>query len=216
VTSRFEAVEAVARTVVAAALAAPPTLGAGRLVCVDGPAGSGKTTLAAALDRQLRDALRSPGSPADRAHVRQVHMDNLYDGWAGLETGMATLAQDVVGPLRHGGTGRYRRYDWHRGGFAEERLVPPVEVLLVEGVGAAPAAVADAVTVLVWLETPPEVRSERWLARDGEQMREHWTAWRSQEDAVLTRERTRARADLVVDGERGTLVATRRRPRPDR
>ena len=27
----------------------PATLGAGRLVCVDGPAGSGKTTLGAAL-----------------------------------------------------------------------------------------------------------------------------------------------------------------------
>jgi energy-coupling factor transporter ATP-binding protein EcfA2 len=206
VTGRPEAVEAVARTVVAATLAAPPTLGPGRLVCVDGPAGSGKTTLAAAVARQLADALRSPGSPAGPAPVRQLHMDDLYDGWAGLEAGMATLAQDVVGPLRTAEAGRHRRYDWHRGGFAEERLVPPVEVLLVEGVGAGAAAIADVVTVLVWVETPPDVRSARWLARDGEQMREHWDDWRARESAVHARERTRQRADLVVDGVTGVLV----------
>ena len=38
-----------ARDVLALAASRPPSLGAGRLVCVDGPAGSGKTTLAAAL-----------------------------------------------------------------------------------------------------------------------------------------------------------------------
>ena len=43
--------------------ARPPTLGRGRLLCVDGPAGSGKTTLA--------DEVRAiTGAPV-------VHMDNL-------------------------------------------------------------------------------------------------------------------------------------------
>ena len=37
----------VAGVVVDLALRRPPTLGDGRLVCIDGPAGSGKTTLAA-------------------------------------------------------------------------------------------------------------------------------------------------------------------------
>ena len=42
----------------ALAASRPPTLGAGRLVCVDGPAGSGKTTLARALARDLNVAVR--------------------------------------------------------------------------------------------------------------------------------------------------------------
>lgn len=199
-TSRFPHVDRLAHEVVAAVLAQPPSLGTGRLVCVDGPAGSGKTTLAAALNRAFRDALRSPGAPADRAHVRMIHMDNVYDGWEGLEAGMGTVAASVVAPLRAGEPGRYRRYDWHRGRFAEERVVAPCEVLIIEGVGAGASAYDDAVTCLVWLDTPPDVRLERWLDRDGEQMTARVRAWRAQEDAMFARERTRERADFVVDG----------------
>jgi uridine kinase len=200
VTARLPHVDVAAAGLADLVLASPATLGAGRLVCVDGPAGSGKTTLAAALDRTLRDRLRTPGSPASRSHVRVVHMDNLYDGWAGLEAGMATLASSVIAPLRVGRAGRYRRYDWHRGGFAEERLVEPCEVLLVEGVGSAGSSYADAVSCLVWVETPSDVRLERGLARDGAHLRERFSAWRVQEEAMFARERTRERADVVVDG----------------
>ena len=58
---------AVADEVADRVMAAPPTLGDGRLVCVDGPAGSGKTTLAAALADVV------PG-----AHV--IHCDELLHG----------------------------------------------------------------------------------------------------------------------------------------
>jgi uridine kinase len=200
VTSRFPHVDAVAREVATTVMAHQPTLGAGRLVCVDGPAGSGKTTLAAALDRALRDALRPVGSSADRAHVRTIHMDNVFAGWAGLDAGMATVAASVIGPLRAGAGGRYRRYDWHRQAFAEERVVEPVDVLLVEGVGSGSSAYDDVITALVWVDTPSDVRLARGLARDGQQMRDHWLSWRAQEDAMFTRERTRERADIVVDG----------------
>lgn len=191
-----------AAAIVTRVLAAPATLGAGRLVCVDGPSGAGKTTLGTALDRGFRDALRSPGAPAARAHVRVLHMDNLYAGWDGLAAGMATLADAVVGPLRRGDPGRYRRYDWHRGAWAEERLVQPCEVLVVEGVGSAPAVCADAVTCLVWVDTQSDVRLERGVRRDGEQVRALLQHWRAQEEQMFARERTRQRADVVVDGAR--------------
>jgi uridine kinase len=206
VTARFAAVDATAAGLVDAVLASPATLGAGRLVCVDGPAGSGKTTLAAALLRGFRDALRAPGEPASVAHVRVVHMDNVYDGWAGLAAGMATVAASVIEPLRTGGPGRYRRYDWHRAAFAEERVVPPCDVLVVEGVGSGCAAYHDAVTCLVWVETPVDVRTGRGLARDGLDQQAHWRAWQRQEAAVFDRERTLERADVVVDGTSGGFV----------
>lgn len=205
VAPRFPHLDLVAAEIVAWVRAAPPTLGAGRLVCVDGPSGSGKTSLAAALNRAFRDALRAPGTSADRAHVRLLHMDNVYDGWAGLASGMATVASDVVAPLAAGRPGRYRRYDWHRMAFAEERVVEPVDVLMVEGVGSGGSAYDAAITCLVWVDTPSDVRLRRSLARDGEAMRARLLAWRQQEDAMFARERTRERADLVVDGQTGTV-----------
>ena len=55
-------------------------------------------------------------------------------------------------------------------------------------------------TLLVWVDTPSDVRLARGLERDGEPMREHWLRWRVQEDAMFARHRTRERADVVVDG----------------
>ena len=200
-TSRFPDLEDVAGRIAARVLSLPPTLGTGHLVCLDGPAGSGKTTLAAALRRRLLSA-----SGREGGRVEVVHMDDVYDGWAGLASGMATVADHVVAPLRNGAPGRYRRYDWHVGGFAEERLVEPGAVLLVEGVGSGGSAYADAITCLVWVEAPADVRLSRAVARDGAALQERLKAWRDQEDAMFARERTRERADVVVDGlgvERG-------------
>ena len=196
-TSRFRALDSLGTTVVAWVLAQPPTLGAGRLLCVDGPAGSGKTTLAAALRRSARDLLPAGGT------VRVLHMDDVYAGWSGMEAGMATVAASIVEPLRAGRAGRYRRFDWHRMEFAEERVVDPVDVLILEGVGSAGAAYDESITCLVWVEAPPGVRLERGLARDGEQMRDHWVTWGAQEEAMFVRQRTRERADVIVDGVSG-------------
>ncbi len=205
-TARFDRLDAVAGGLVAQVLGRPPTLGEGRLVCVDGPAGSGKTTLAAALDRELRDRLRDPGAPADRAHVRTVHMDSVFAGWTGLTEGMATVARDVVAPLTAGRPGRYRRYDWHRQVFAEERVVEPCDVLVIEGVGSGSTAYDEAITLLVWVDTPSDVRLDRGLARDGESLREDWLAWRAREEEMFAHERTRERADVVVDGTVGSAA----------
>jgi uridine kinase len=210
VTSRFGSVDGSAADVVAAVLAQPPRLGRTRLVCVDGPAGSGKTTLAAALDRGFRDVLRRPGDPALATHVRTLHMDNVYDGWDGLAAGMATMARDVVDPLRVGRAGRYRRYDWHRGEYAEARVVEPVDVLVVEGVGSGARAYADVTSCLIWVEAPPELRRERGLARDGQHVVDNWLAWQRQEQQMFASERPWERADVLVDGTTGIL----RHPHP--
>jgi len=205
VTSRHPEVDDTAERLVADLLTRAPSLGRTRLVCVDGPAGSGKTTLAAGLRRAARDALRSPGSASHREHVELVHMDNVYEGWSGMERGMDVVARDVVGPLRENRPGRYRRWDWHRSTYAEEHVVRPVDVLLLEGVGSGNAAYADAITMLVWVETTPELRLSRGLDRDGEAMREHWLRWADEEQAMFAEHRTRERADVVVDGVTGLL-----------
>jgi len=163
-----------------------PTLGGTRLLCIDGPAGSGKTTLAAAV------AGLAPGA-------RVVHMDDLYDGWTGLPR-VTDQLDSILLPLSEGRPGSYRRFDWVEDRFAETVTVEPVELLVLEGVGAGSLEHAALITVLVWVSAPREVRMRRGIDRDGDSFAPHWEAWAAAEAIHFAAEHTHERADLVVDG----------------
>ena len=73
----------------------------------------------------------------------------------------------------------------------------------MEGVGSGAAAIAAYTTVLVWVEVDDDLRLARGMARDGEAMREHWLTFMGDERLCSPRERTRERADVLVDGTGG-------------
>ncbi len=172
------------------ALSRATTLGAGRLVRLDGPSGSGKTTLATRL-----------AALAAESHV--VHLDDLYDGWAGLP-GVGAQLDTLLLPLSRGASGTYRRYDWHAGAFAETVRVAPTPLLVLEGVGAGSPVHERLATVTCWVDAPEDLRRSRALERDGtvlaERWAEHWAAWATAEAAYFTGSRVAERADLHVDG----------------
>lgn len=163
-------------------------------VLIDGRSGSGKTEFARALLAGLRAAGRAP---------RLLQVEDLYPGWDGLAAGSAAVA----GALR---TGRYRRYDWHRGAFdpAPVMIGPAGPPLVVEGCGALTAGnlaaarerAGGAEVVGVWLECAETVRRERAIARDGDAYAPHWERWAAQEAAHDAVHRPRELADLVLAG----------------
>lgn len=173
----------------------PATLGSGRLICVDGPAGSGKTTLAAAIA-----ALR-PGSPV-------VHTDDLLTGWRGLPT--LHLAVDaLLRPLAADRPGTYLRYDWLAGAPDETVSVTPTGLLVLEGCGSGSRVHADLATVLVWVSAPADQCLARGVERDGPEVAAHWQQWARDEDELFRREDTRERADVLVDGTGATPAVVR-------
>lgn len=198
--------ERAAQAVLAHALAHPPRLAGGRLVCVDGPSGAGKSTLARAV---VEGAGRGPGSVPGSVlgGVRLLVMDDHYEGWDGLPTVAERLRREVLAPLAAGRPGRYRRWDWVAHAWAEEHVVEPVGLLVLEGVGAASRAWADLTTTTVWVDAPTDLRLARAVARDGEASRPHLERWARSEAEVLPREGARERADLLVDGASGRVVA---------
>jgi uridine kinase len=168
-------------------LSCTPRLGGTRLVLVDGPAGSGKTTFAGRLSRTT-----------DTAPV--LHMDDLYEGWGGLGEGVWRRLYDVLDSLGAGCVGSYQRYDWDAGRFAEWHEVAPEAAFIVEGVGSAHRGIDRWATLRVWVEADEEIRLERGVRRDGPALRDEWVRWMSKETAHFRSDRTRERADLLVDG----------------
>jgi len=176
----------VAGLVVALATSRPPTLGLGRLICIDGPAGSGKTTLAAAI--------------AERTGAPVVNTDELMQGWGGFDTVTSQLTT-LVTALAENRTGEYHRYLWGQGRFDDAvTSVAPGPWLVVEGVGSAEPAIAAHITALVWVEVDDDLRLARGLHRDGVHMEPEWREFMPAEREIFARDRTFERADVLVDG----------------
>ncbi len=169
-----------------AALAAPPRCGSTRVILVDGPAGSGKTTLAARL--------------GDRLGAQVLHADDMYEGWTGLATLSDTLVHGVLEPLARAEAGGFERWDWATSARAERIDVPPTDALVIEGVGVAQAAARPFASLTVYVDAPWELRLARGIARDGEALRPEWEAWQAAEEAFLVHERTREAADFLING----------------
>jgi uridine kinase len=163
-----------------------PSCGPVRLVAIDGPGGAGKSTFA--------DRLAAPlGVPP------VVHTDD-FATWETPLDWFSRLQAQVVDPLAAGRPGRYQRYDWVRRELAEWHDVPVAPVVILEGVGSARKAIADRLVFAVWIETPADLRLARGIERDGEDSRDFWTSWIKGEIAHYVEDRTRDRADLIVDG----------------
>lgn len=173
-----------AAAVLARVRARPATLGGGRLLCVDGPSGAGKTTIAEAV------SVLAGGAPV-------VHMDELYDGWHGLPRVRDQLTT-LLEPLAEGSPGRYRRYDWHAGRYAETVTVPPAPLVVLEGVGSWDPAFATLVTLLVWVDAPADERLARAVARDGGHLEPQLRQWAVDEQRHLASTGAHDHADLVL------------------
>jgi hypothetical protein len=176
---------------------APARAGNTRVVAIDGRSGAGKTALAERLRAEL------PGAPL-------VTLEDLYGGWDGLDHGISLLVREVLRPLAAGRAAVVPRYDWVSQGWGERWMLQPPEFLVVEGVGAGAWAAAQYESLLVWITVAGVVRRQRVLERDGESVAPMWERWAAQEERILAREKTPARADIVINGLTGAIERCRR------
>ncbi|MCA2220331.1 uridine kinase family protein [Nonomuraea aurantiaca] len=161
-----------------------PSCGPVRLVAVDGPAGSGKTTYAGELAAEL-------GCQVVHSDDFPVPWDEGPGGW------FDALDTQVLRPLQRGLPGAFRRYDWVRGEYTDLITVPAAPVLIIEGVGTARRSAAHLLAFTIWVEAPEEVRLRRVIERDGPELEPRWRVWFATEQEWFDADDTRGRADLV-------------------
>jgi Ni2+-binding GTPase involved in maturation of urease and hydrogenase len=174
---------------------ATPVVGTVRVISIDGPAGAGKSTMAAQLARRLDDA-------------PLVHMDDLYRGWDDALTSKlsATLKDQILTPISLGKQGGYRRWDWIHNLPAESVSIPRHEFLILEGVGSSQRVVRPFASTMVWIGIDATKGLERVLHRDAstvpdqDEFSRRMAAWQGEEILHFQREATFDASHLRFDG----------------
>jgi len=165
--------------------------GARHILTIDGPAGSGKTTLAAELERDFVE---------EGFTVEVIHMDDLYNGWhdAFGESLTQSLKNIVDGYIE--GRIHYVKYNWQIGDFSGPISLNSPYILILEGVGSGQSAIRPHIFASIWIEIEASIAFERVIARDGEVIRPYMEQWQLDQASHFQREETKGAADYQIDG----------------
>lgn len=174
-------------------LAASVKLGSSRLILIDGPAGSGKTTLAQMLQLELG--------------AEVIHMDDLYHGWQDALTNSTInrILQSILVPLAKNQKGTYQKFDWYQNEFSDAVEVSP-GIVILEGVGAASGPIRKFASYVIWLDVDPQLGLSRVLSRDGTQITQEMLNWQKIEQEWHKRDSTRSEANLILSGDRNSIL----------
>jgi molybdenum cofactor guanylyltransferase len=143
------------------------------IVAIDGPSCAGKSILATALalrsgaavvegDDFYRHTLPRLTVPQREAMSDAAVADAVID-WERLRA-------EALLPLQARRSATFQPYDWDAddGRLAPPKIIPPADVLIVEGVYAARPELTDLVDVAVYLGVDPQVRARRYAEREND------------------------------------------------
>ena len=158
------------------------------LIAIDGRAGAGKTTLAASFFDDLS---------VDKT-VEVIHMDDLYDGWDNaLSERLTQTLESIVKSHQSKVAFEIDIFNWQSMSFDSKRVIHPVDILILEGVGAGQKVVRDAGATLYWLDIDAEVGIQRVLNRDGNQIASQMKQWQIAQEIHFLRDKTRENAEHI-------------------
>ena len=159
------------------------------LLAIDGPAGAGKTTLAAHLESEF----------SAHSTVRTIHMDDLYDGWEGALGGALTqILGEITSAHLDGKECTVKFFNWQLMKFDREEVITPADYLILEGVGAAQEIVRKAGATTYWLDIDAETGLQRVLARDGAHIEKEMRQWQIQQSIHFAKDQTRENCEIKV------------------
>jgi len=159
------------------------------VIAIDGPAGAGKTTLAARFFDEFSTSKT----------VALIHMDDLYDGWENaLDDRLTSKLTGIVDAFAAHSRFSIPIFNWATMRFDLSQTIEPSDILIIEGVGAGQKVVRDYGAILYWLDIEAEVGLARVLERDGYEIESQMKQWQLDQDAHFLRDNTRANANHIL------------------
>jgi uridine kinase len=161
-----------------------------KIIVIDGPAGSGKTTLAKSLSGLLENC------PI-------IHMDEIYEGWENALSPKTSqdLVEWIINPLLESRSIEFVKYDWYLEKRIEKVVINLPKVLIIEGVGSSSFEISKYASLKLWIEVTKETGINRVLTRDGQQIQEQMKKWQSQESKFFIENNSKENSDIWIDGD---------------
>ena len=166
------------------------------VIAIDGHSGGGKSTFARALAVELDAALLSTDD---------------FAWWHSLFDWPEMLIEHGLRPLLSGHDLDYRPDAWIDRGREGSITAAASGFIILEGVGAAQAAMREAVDVIAWVQSDVEEAERRGIARDlaerpdPVEAKRFWDEWQSAEVPFQEQQRTWEFANLIVCGTPNVL-----------
>ena len=158
------------------------SMGGRRVVTIDGPCASGKTTLAGRLARVFLAAL----AHTDDFVVPHAEKTAERLSRPGGNCDEERLLREVLRPWKEGKAVLYRRYDCGADAILPGKRLPDADLLILEGSYANLPGLRDCADARIFLEMPWETRERRLLARETpESMGRYRARWIPLEDAYF-------------------------------
>jgi uridine kinase len=162
------------------------------VISIDGPAGSGKTTLAKELSSIL-----------DSCYT--IHMDDLYEGWdSTLTPKLTSKLQVILQGIANQNRVRFIPFNWLENRFNPEIELAAPKYLILEGVGSGQSAIRDFISLSLWIEVLPDIGLERVIERDGPGVAQFMPAFIVAQNIHFAKEATKKSADYRLSGQ-GTV-----------
>lgn len=165
------------------------------VIAIDGRCGSGKSSLAAQLQREIP--------------CNVVHMDEFYlppqrrcQQWAQIPAGnmdLERLLQEVLRPLRVGEQAAYRPFSCKEENFLEEVLLLPHKLTIIEGSYSHHPLLAEQYQGKIFLTCSKAEQEQRLRLREGERFVNFQNLWIPMEERYFQTFQLPGRDALVLD-----------------
>jgi uridine kinase len=167
----------------------------GEVIAIDGPAGSGKTTLAGQLK-------------LDIPNIEIIHLDDLYQGWQDAFSPRltASIINQILLPISQKIEFSYEIYDWKSNKFHNSKVVPANKIYLLDGVSSGQTQFRPYLSKIIWLNISDEIGLSRVLIRDGDEILSPMQEFQKAQKLHFARELTENAADFSYQGVPKTLL----------
>lgn len=159
------------------------------LIGIDGIGGSGKTTLASEIKKEI-------------SNVTIIQMDDFYSPNI-QKADIERVKAEVLLPLSNNKSVKYKIYDWKRNRYIDSKIVKPEGIVIIEGVYAIHPLLKDFYDFKIFIDCTPSVGfkrgSKRDKLKDGIDNTDKWlNIWMPEEMKYIETEKPLSYANYVL------------------